>query len=230
MAVDSRDPITGHPIFDPLKAPDTAVDPTEVAKYAAEVGNRIVRDNLAGLNAYPYARAGLWGDARDTGYQYRHNGTGWVLSGGATPLVVLRRTTQALQSGNNAYGNITSAAGGAAAWTAADIRGLTFDATGIAITVPGLYEVSWVLWATGTGAGLVGIGVNATAAPGAEKLHALNHIMHRVSSLGSSSGFVRLAAGDKLSLWAYGDGGAMTIRAAAAPPEGTHWGARWIAP
>lgn len=82
MAVDEYDPVTGRPIFKDTGAPDIGVDPTEVGKYAADVGNRIVRDNLAGLNAYPYKRQGLMGYAIDTKIDYIHDGTGWVRFGG----------------------------------------------------------------------------------------------------------------------------------------------------
>lgn len=78
MAVNSYDATTGRPIFLDSGAPDIAVDPTEVGKYAADVGNRVVRANLAALNSYTYRRAGLMGHALDTKTDYVHNGTGWV--------------------------------------------------------------------------------------------------------------------------------------------------------
>ncbi|WP_295014230.1 hypothetical protein [uncultured Microbacterium sp.] len=78
MAVNSYDPTMGYPKFLDTDAPDVAVNPTEVAKYAADVGNRIIRANLAGLDAYAYKRAGLLGEAADTGKQYRHTGSGWA--------------------------------------------------------------------------------------------------------------------------------------------------------
>ncbi len=78
MAVDSTDPTTGRPIFLDTGAPDIGVDPTEVGKYAADVGNRIVRADLAALEAYAHKRAGLSGHALDTGTDYDHTGTGWV--------------------------------------------------------------------------------------------------------------------------------------------------------
>lgn len=80
MVSQSNDPTTGHPIFDATGAPDLGVDETEVAAYAADVGNRIVRANLAALEAYPYKRDGLLGYAKDTKAEYRHNGSGWVVA------------------------------------------------------------------------------------------------------------------------------------------------------
>lgn len=77
MAVDSYDPTTGRPIFLDTGAPDIGVDPTEVGKYAADVGNRIVRADLAALNAYSYKRAGLSGYAADTKRDYVYDGSGW---------------------------------------------------------------------------------------------------------------------------------------------------------
>lgn len=84
MAVDSYDPTTGRPIFLDTGAPDIGVDPTAVGIYAADVGNRIVRADLAALNAYPYKRDGLMGYAKDTKRDYVYNGSGWVpFEGGA---------------------------------------------------------------------------------------------------------------------------------------------------
>lgn len=80
MAVDTYDPVTGAPQFADGGAPDLGVDPTAVGAYAADVGNRIVRANLAALNAYPYKRKGLSGYALDTGIGYVHDAAGWVQS------------------------------------------------------------------------------------------------------------------------------------------------------
>lgn len=77
MAVDDYDDTTGRPIFLDSGAPDTGVDPTAVGIYAAEVGNRIVKANLAALDAYAYKRAGLSGHALDTKLEYIHDGSGW---------------------------------------------------------------------------------------------------------------------------------------------------------
>ncbi|WP_136053426.1 hypothetical protein [Microbacterium sp. K5D] len=78
MAVDSYESTTGRPIFSDSGAPDIGVDPTAVGIYAADVGNRIIRSNLAALNAYAYKRPGLVGHALDTRTDYIHNGTGFV--------------------------------------------------------------------------------------------------------------------------------------------------------
>lgn len=82
MAVDSFHPVTGAPQFLDTGAPDIGVDPTEVGKYAADVGNRIIRADLAALTAYSYKRQGLRGHALDTASDYTYSGTGWVLNGG----------------------------------------------------------------------------------------------------------------------------------------------------
>lgn len=78
MAVDSYDATTGRPIFSDSGAPDVGVDPTAVGIYAADVGNAIIRANLAGLNSYAHKRAGLRGYALDTKLNYVHDGAGWV--------------------------------------------------------------------------------------------------------------------------------------------------------
>lgn len=79
MAADSRDPITGAYIFSDMGASDIGVDPTIVSAQANDVGTRIIRASLAQLEAYEYKRVGLLGVALDTGVEYRHNGTGWVV-------------------------------------------------------------------------------------------------------------------------------------------------------
>lgn len=81
MAVDAYDVTTGAPIFLDSGAPDTAVDPTAVGTYAAEVGNRIVKANLAALVAYAFKRDGLAGHALDSGVEYRYDGSAWVPAG-----------------------------------------------------------------------------------------------------------------------------------------------------
>lgn len=97
MAADSRDPITGAYIFSDTGAPDIGVDPTLVSAQANDVGTRIIRADLAALNAYEYKRRGLEGYASDTGVSYVHDGTGWV------------------QAGPGAWTNVTSLGSG---WTA----------------------------------------------------------------------------------------------------------------
>lgn len=67
MTVDYYDTTTGRPHFNDNDAPDIKVDPDAVSAYAEDVGNRIVRADLAALNAYTYARQGLAGHALDTG-------------------------------------------------------------------------------------------------------------------------------------------------------------------
>lgn len=81
MAVNSYDATTGAPKFDDNDAPDIKVDPAAAAAYAADVGNRVMRANLAALNSYAYRRKGLAGVALDTNVDYKHDGTGWVQTG-----------------------------------------------------------------------------------------------------------------------------------------------------
>lgn len=79
MAVNTNDPTTGRPIFNDNDPPDIKVDPGAAASYAEEVGNRIVKADLAALNLYAYKRAGLTGHALDTKTDYVHDGSGWRL-------------------------------------------------------------------------------------------------------------------------------------------------------
>lgn len=78
MAIDGRDPTTGHLIFTDAGAPDIGVDPTEVSKQANDVGTRIIRQTLPQLEAYEYKRKGLQGHVRDTLVEYVHTGVAWV--------------------------------------------------------------------------------------------------------------------------------------------------------
>lgn len=79
MAANGYDPTDGSPLFSDSDAPDIKLDPRQAAIYAADVGNRIIRANLAGLDAYAYEREGLRGYALDTNSEYLHDGTGWKL-------------------------------------------------------------------------------------------------------------------------------------------------------
>ena len=87
MAANGFDPVDGSPLFSDTDAPDIKVDPRAAAEYAADVGNRIVRADLAALDAYPYKRAGLKGYALDSKREYAHDGVGWRVSGGDTDWV-----------------------------------------------------------------------------------------------------------------------------------------------
>lgn len=76
MAVDAIDPTDGYPIFKDTGAPDTGVDPTEVAKYAAKRGTRLI-GTTAERTAYTHAKKGLgWFDTTNNS-EYVYNGTGW---------------------------------------------------------------------------------------------------------------------------------------------------------
>lgn len=76
MAVNSYG-ADGHPIFVDTDAPDIKVDPTKAAEYAGDVGNRIIRADLAALNAYAYKRDGLRGITLDTDTEYGYDGSSW---------------------------------------------------------------------------------------------------------------------------------------------------------
>lgn len=80
MAASSFDATTGAPRFADSGAPDVGLDPQLAADYAADVGNYIVRANLAALTAYAYKREGLRGYAKDTDRSYVHDGTDWRLA------------------------------------------------------------------------------------------------------------------------------------------------------
>jgi len=77
VAADDYNETTGAPEFAGTGAPDTAVDLTLVAAFAALVGTRLI-GTTAERNAYEFAREGLrWYDT-DTDTEYLHNGSAWV--------------------------------------------------------------------------------------------------------------------------------------------------------
>lgn len=78
MASSSNDPTTGAPIYLDSDAPDPAVNPTQVAAFAASVGTRLI-GTTAERTAYAYAREGLaWYDTTLDAL-YMHNGSGWAV-------------------------------------------------------------------------------------------------------------------------------------------------------
>lgn len=77
MAASSYNATTGAPEYDDADAPDVAVNPTEVAAFAASVGTRLIGDDTS-MGAYAYAREGLqWYNTTDKA-TYVHDGTDWV--------------------------------------------------------------------------------------------------------------------------------------------------------
>jgi hypothetical protein len=77
MAYSSLDPTTGQPVFLDSDAPDPAVNPSQVAAYAAQVGTRLI-GTTAERTAYSYAREGLcWFDTT-LDQEFIYNGSGWV--------------------------------------------------------------------------------------------------------------------------------------------------------
>jgi hypothetical protein len=76
----SQDPITGAPRFADSDAPDPAVNPTEVAAYAAWRGNRII-DTRAARLAFAFERPGLQWYESDTDQLMEYTPDGWVRAG-----------------------------------------------------------------------------------------------------------------------------------------------------
>lgn len=153
--------------------------------------------------------------------------TWWGTAWGGRDLAIMRRTNTALTAPNGAYGNLSATA----AWTSTggDLRGCTYS-NGITVATPGWWEVFWTLWVNASSpAGFIGIGVNASS-PGGDTLHALGPVVSGAICAGSATGRVKLAAGDVLTLWGFGSGATMPIRAVTAGTEPPHWGARWIEP
>lgn len=133
MAADSRDPITGSYIFSDSGAPDIGVDPTLVSAQANDVGTRIIRANLAGLQAYEYKRSGLRGFALDTMTEYVYESSAWQSSGGRAFARRTRSTSQTIP--NTAWTTVT--------WpNEADVSvGITYSAGVFTVPADGRYCV-----------------------------------------------------------------------------------------
>lgn len=80
MAVNAKDPITGYPIFYDSEGVELGVDQTAIAKFASEVGTRLI-GTTAQRDAYPYAREGLKWYNTTTKSEDIHTGTGWRSTG-----------------------------------------------------------------------------------------------------------------------------------------------------
>lgn len=162
--------------------------------------------------------------AVDTGTLYIWRSGAWQTEMNPPVHAVMRRTATALQAPNGSYGDLSASA----AWTATGgiLSGCTYS-NGIVVSRAGWYRVYWTLWIDpALPSGVVGIKVNAGTAS-ATTLHALAPIVPNVISTGHGSADVLLAAGDKLTLWGYGNGAVMNIRSNAGG-EPMHWGAEWL--
>ncbi|PRB01746.1 hypothetical protein [Microbacterium sp. MYb64] len=200
---------------------------TQTAQFTAGEGGVVPVRNSTELAAWTPADGSLAWQIDQSVLWVRQAGA-WSITGGLTPIAVMRRTSTTLAAPNGSYGNLSATA----AWTSTGgaLRGATYS-SGITITQPGWYEVFWTVWMTGTTpSGLIGIAVNASGTPGGDQLHALGPVVSGVVSSGSASSRVYLNANDVLTLWGYGNGAVMTIRAVSTGTEPPQWGARWVAP
>lgn len=199
MAIDSYDPITGAPQFSGAGAPDIAVDPTEVAKYAADVGTRIIRANLAALDAYGYKRAGLRGIALDTEIEYLYGDTGWVPIEARLRGRVLRSST-ATTFPSSGYTNVSANT----FWTPSVAAGFAAYDDGWTIPQAGRYSVSYEIRSGGTF--LVGITVNYAGSSPSLVLASTSGAVQGVASA-TVSAPLNLVAGDVLRLYILAESG-----------------------
>lgn len=216
MAVDSYNPVTGAPQFSGSGAPDIAVDPTEVAKYAADVGNSIIRANFAALDAYGYKRAGLRGVALDTGFTYEHDGSGWLL----VRTDIFGRVTRAdtsISMSTSAWVDTSPNAN----WSADTARGITPYNNGWVIPVSGRYQISYELRASGAfGAG---VSVNLPTPSTTDVFLAMSAAsIQGVIGFASNSGVFTLTAGDVVRLLAIRDSGTPSLSGLAG-----YWSVEW---
>lgn len=77
MAASDYDDTTGHPIFADGDAPDVAVNATQVAEYAGQVGTRLI-GTTAERTAYDFTRKGLrWFDTT-LNTEFVYTGSAWA--------------------------------------------------------------------------------------------------------------------------------------------------------
>lgn len=123
------------------------------------------------------------------------------------PSGVMNRTTTACPFGNGTYINMSANA----MWTTVGgtlSGGMQYD-NGFIVPVSGVYRVGISTFTTsGGGAAFVcGFGLNTTISPGGDNLFAFQAVPAGLPAMGASSmEEVRLAAGDKLTLWGYAAG------------------------
>jgi hypothetical protein len=139
-----------------------------------------------------------------------------------SPVGLVRRTTTALSTGSSVYADMSANA----AWGYADLSGGVTYSNGFIIPLAGMYRVEWQLLTVGSSVGIVGIGVNQVSAPSGDMLHAADALQNGGAVFGSGTAMVRLAAGDKLTLWGFGNGAAIAINNLA--NRAPHWGLQWI--
>lgn len=187
MAANDYDPIDGSPLFLDSDAPDIKVDPRAVAIYAADVGNRIIRANLAELDDYDYARDGLAGIALDSGVEYRHDGSGWVPAG-----IGSFKSIQVTEPGG---GTVTNGTSMGALTTVSLSTGVT---TGIACRAKITLRFKFAANAVGCGAavGVAGSGAT-TITPSATAVDHVQVLQQAINQTNTYSGswFVNLNAG-----------------------------------
>lgn len=133
----------------------------------------------------------------------------------------LYRKSTTLSSPNGSYGYI----GSPNDWNAIDPGSdFTYNPGGIVIPDSGVYQIDWTLILNSAGKGLVGISIN-NSSPNGGNLRALGTVNNLAAAAGNGSEVLTLGAGDILGLYAYGDGGAMSIQTASS----VHWGITQLA-
>jgi hypothetical protein len=188
MAVNSFDPVTGSPRFVDTDAPDIKVDPQKAAEYAADVGNRIMRANLAALDAYPYKRKGLRGKALDTMIEYEHTGSSHVPVS-ARLVGRVKRSSSATTFPSSGYTNVAANT----FWTADVNQGVASYNAGWTIPITSRYLVEYEIRATGSF--LAGITVNYAGASPSLILTSTPAAVQGIAAA-TVSATVKLTAGD----------------------------------
>lgn len=144
MAASSNDPTTGAPVFLDSDAPDPAVNPKQVAEFAAHVGTRPI-GSTAERTAYAYAREGLgWYDT-NLDAEFLHNGTGWKMTPGRPSMCILDKNI----AQNSANGTVVVTWDNTGAVVDTDNYYSTAQNTRITVPFAGVYDVSYKIRTSG---------------------------------------------------------------------------------
>lgn len=198
MASSSNDPTTGAPVFLDSDAPDPAVNPTEVAGFAADVGTRRI-GTTAQRSAHAYDREGFgWYDTT-LDADMVHDGSGYYVARARIRGRVARSAT-ATTFPSSGYTNVAPNT----FWTADVAQGIAAYDGGWTVPLTGRYMVSYEVSAGG--AFLAGLTVNYS---GASPLLFLKQTASPVQTIATTTvaGTLKLTAGDVVRLYLLADSG-----------------------
>lgn len=125
------------------------------------------------------------------------------------------RKATTLTSPNGSYGFL----GSPTHWQITQDTNINQVAAGAEIVYFGRYIIDWSVILESGAKGIIGFAINNTS-PGGGDLHAIGPVVNLAAAVGSGSETLNLGPGDVVSLYGYGDGGAMALQDA----DSVHWG------